>query len=65
MTNLRSQIIWKKEIGENLEETRIWKMNKNYQYDVALSFAGEDRIYVEQVAKILESKGINVHYDRF
>jgi len=40
-------------------------MNKNYQYDVALSFAGEDRIFVEQVANILESKGIKVHYDRF
>ena len=40
-------------------------MNKDYRFDIALSFAGEDRIYVEQVARILESNGIKVHYDRF
>jgi len=40
-------------------------MRKEYQYDIALSFAGEDRDYVEQLAKILESNGIKVHYDRF
>jgi len=40
-------------------------MTKKYQYDVALSFAGEDRDYVEQVAKVLEANGIKVHYDRF
>jgi hypothetical protein len=40
-------------------------MSKEYQYDVALSFAGEDRDYVEQVAKVLESNGIKIHYDFF
>ena len=40
-------------------------MNKKYQYDVVLSFAGEDRDYVEQVAAFLEANGIKVHYDRF
>jgi len=40
-------------------------MNKDYRFDIALSFAGEDRDYVEQVANILESNGIKVHYDRF
>jgi len=40
-------------------------MKKEYQYDIALSFAGEDRVYVEQVAKILEADGIRVYYDRF
>lgn len=34
-------------------------------YDVALSFAGEDRAYVEEVAKGLDRLGINVFYDRF
>jgi hypothetical protein len=34
-------------------------------YDVALSFAGEDRSYVEQVAEILHSIGIKVFYDRY
>lgn len=35
------------------------------QYDVALSFAGEDRTYVEEVANILRSRGVSVFYDRF
>lgn len=32
---------------------------------MALSFAGEQRDYVEQVASILSSKGIKVFYDEF
>lgn len=35
------------------------------EFDVALSFAGEDRDYVEQVAEGLRSTGISVFYDRF
>lgn len=34
-----------------------------YKHDVALSFAGEDRKYVEQVAKTLEANNIRVFYD--
>jgi len=34
-------------------------------YDVALSFAGEDRAYVEQVAKELSHSGVRVFYDDF
>lgn len=34
-------------------------------YDVALSFAGEDRGYVEAVATELDRLGISVFYDRF
>lgn len=34
-------------------------------YDVALSFAGEQREYVEQVADILRQGGLKVFYDRF
>lgn len=34
-------------------------------FDVALSFAGEDRDYVEQVANILKDLGVTVFYDRF
>lgn len=36
-----------------------------YKYDVTLSFAGEDRKYVEEVAKILLNNGIKVFYDKF
>lgn len=36
-----------------------------FEYDVALSFAGEDRAYVEQVATLLKDAGVKVFYDRF
>ncbi|WP_108867885.1 toll/interleukin-1 receptor domain-containing protein [Aquimarina aquimarini] len=39
--------------------------NKNYEYDVALSFAGENRAYVEEVANSLKIRGIRVFYDLF
>lgn len=34
-------------------------------YQVALSFAGEDRPYVEQVARCLRTRGIRVFYDGY
>lgn len=34
-------------------------------YDVALSFAGEDRRYVEMVADCLKARGVKVFYDKF
>ncbi len=38
---------------------------KNYQYDIALSFAGEDRDYVEEVSKCLKTNDVQVFYDSF
>lgn len=35
------------------------------RYDVALSFAGEDRAYVEKVAEALKASGIEVFYDAY
>src|SRR4051812_34620029 len=35
------------------------------QYDVAFSFAGEDRHYVEAVAAELKTNGVSVFYDRY
>jgi len=35
------------------------------KYDVALSFAGEDRDYVEEVADHLKTRNISVFYDNF
>ncbi|SRR6266545_613615 len=35
------------------------------EYDVCLSFAGEDRPYVEQVASCLAAAGVKVFYDSF
>lgn len=40
-------------------------MTRQVEFDIALSFAGEDRDYVDQVAHILKSKGISVFYDKF
>jgi hypothetical protein len=35
----------------------------SFEYDVCLSFAGEDRAYVEQVAEALAARGVRVFYD--
>lgn len=40
-------------------------MLENPDFDVALSFAGEDREYVDRVARILRDRGIKVFYDNF
>lgn len=37
----------------------------NIKYDVALSFAGEDRAYVREVAASLVSRGVRVFYDEY
>ena len=39
--------------------------DKTFQYDVGLSFAGEQRDYVEGVARELKSRGIRVFYDDY
>jgi hypothetical protein len=39
--------------------------NEEYEYDVAFSYASENREYVEKVANILKSKGVKVFYDPF
>ena len=36
---------------------------KSFKYDVALSFAGEDRLYVKEVANFLENEGLSIFYD--
>jgi hypothetical protein len=38
---------------------------ESYDYDVALSFAGEDRPYVKEVADALHAMGVRVFYDRY
>lgn len=40
-------------------------MSTNPDYDLALSFAGEDRAYVDQVAHALRDRGVKVFYDLF
>lgn len=36
-----------------------------HEYDIALSFAGENRVYVEAVAANLKEAGVSVFYDNF
>ena len=38
---------------------------KDFEYDVCLSFAGEQRGYVEQVADKLKSRGVRVFFDDY
>jgi hypothetical protein len=41
------------------------KQEKNNHYDVAISFAGEDRPYAQKLAESLREKNVTVFYDRF
>jgi hypothetical protein len=40
-------------------------MNADFDFDVALSFAGEDRAYVDRVANALRDQGVKPFYDLF
>jgi hypothetical protein len=40
-------------------------MNNTKEFEIALSFAGEDRAYVDQVANLLRESGVKVFYDLF
>jgi len=40
-------------------------MKQEFEFEIALSFAGEDREYVDQVANLLRRDGIKIFYDRF
>jgi hypothetical protein len=38
---------------------------QSYEYDIALSFAGENRDIVDNIAKTLRESGVSVFYDNF
>jgi hypothetical protein len=40
-------------------------MSRTVQFEIALSFAGEDREYVDRVANLLRDSGVTVFYDLF
>jgi hypothetical protein len=40
-------------------------MSTSHKYEVALSFAGEDRAYVQMLADGLTAKDVSVFYDAF
>ena len=41
------------------------KKGQQFRYDVCLSFAGEDRTYVKEVAGELTVRGVKVFYDEY
>ena len=49
----------------NAERVEGINNRKYYEYEVALSFAGEDRNYVEQIAQLLKKNNIRVFYDYY
>jgi TIR domain-containing protein len=46
-------------------ETGDARLASRFEYDVCLSFAGEDRDYVRQVARELRSRGVRIFYDEY
>jgi len=52
-------------VGPAPQPTGRKQARTKFDYDVALSFAGEDRAYVEQVAEVLKTAGVRVFYDRY
>jgi hypothetical protein len=45
--------------------TELARTSEDFQYDVCLSFAGENRRYVEEVATKLAEAGVRVFYDKY
>jgi TIR domain len=39
--------------------------NETYEYDIAISYAGEDRSYAEALADVLRNRGVHVFYDKY
>lgn len=54
----------KTDVAEVLEKCDVWH-RKQYEYDIALSFAGEDREIVQTLAAYLTKNGAHVFYDRY
>jgi len=48
----------------SLEKARLQENESGFDYDVALSFAGEDRHYAKELCKILKNYGKKVFYDK-
>lgn len=49
----------------HLRDERREKVGDDWSYDVALSFAGEDRRFAEFLAIALKKRGVSVFYDAF
>ena len=49
----------------DVEDVGTGLTDSPFRYDVVLSYASEDREYVDQLANLLKQPGFNVFYDRF
>ncbi len=52
------------ELNRQMDRCQLWHKELFY-YDVALSFAGEDREFAENLAHALKNKELQVFYDKF
>ena len=50
---------------EGQERVGGYRERPYFEYDVALSFAGEDRKYVDRVANVLRQKKLRIFYDGY
>jgi hypothetical protein len=67
-------VSWSITASSDTPNTQVESLNRAFSlarkrerltdYDVALSFAGEDRTYVEEVARALTAAGVKVFYDK-
>jgi hypothetical protein len=56
---------WAVKDGEIPQDVFVEMIPTPKKYDVVLSFAGEDREYVERVAEFLEKHGVIAFYDKY
>lgn len=56
---------WALKDGDIPQELLLSMKETPKRYDIVLSFAGEDRGYVEDVAEILNERGVVVFYDKY
>ena len=61
--NLIKQLNSEQKVKPSENEVAI--SNKQYKYDVALSYAGEDREHAATLANILKHRGVKVFYDQY
>lgn len=59
----REQVVLSEAISFDIKQKK--DKGSSYDYDVALSFAGEDREYAETLAHTLKERGVQVFYDRY
>jgi hypothetical protein len=69
-TTVRDQLNTK--VDEAIANCLAWHLNsdqtlshRRYEYDVAISFSGEDRDFAQNLAAVLKSRGVRVFYDDY